>query len=67
MKGATYVRAFFGVCNDISIRAPNEGSDCEIICNVLRIDISIRAPNEGSDCASAGYRKWSLYFNPRSQ
>ncbi len=50
MKGATKDPEMSSGKQDISIRAPNEGSDVLFKCGiVLNIIISIRAPNEGSD------------------
>jgi len=49
MKGATVNTYFFDAAMKVSIHAPNEGSDREIVHICLGENVSIHAPNEGSD------------------
>ena len=49
MKGATYADLADSVTPEVSIHAPNEGSDQWLAQQSLIRKVSIHAPNEGSD------------------
>ena len=49
MKGATSLSAILGAYADVSIHAPNEGSDQKRYRRINDDGVSIHAPNEGSD------------------
>ena len=50
----------------ISIHAPREGGDYELLCKVVaKLNISIHAPREGGDYARSNRNSGCLYFNPR--
>ena len=52
MKGATAGNRPWGVCMDVSIRAPREGGDGSGPFTVVVAAVSIRAPREGGDLTS---------------
>ena len=50
----------------ISIHAPREGSDDELVIEDAVVLISIHAPREGSDPDKPAVWPGPVYFNPRS-
>ena len=67
MKGATQGGLDTGTIANVSIHAPNEGSDALEVTHDLRREVSIHAPNEGSDSTSHSFASPYSGFNPRSQ
>ena len=50
---------------DISIHAPREGGDVQVILTFERLSISIHAPREGGDGVFRIFLAQNVYFNPR--
>ena len=66
VRGATGPAPSKRVPGKISIHAPREGSDVELVHGLVALGISIHAPREGSDCEVLDMDKDWKNFNPRS-
>ena len=65
-RGATSSSMFVQSPVTISIHAPREGCDCNLVAEALNIDISIHAPREGCDGGLDDTRTDGWDFNPRT-
>ena len=48
-RGATRARIVVGLCLEVSIHAPREGRDAEVVSHCGAAKVSIHAPREGRD------------------
>ena len=48
-RGATALSSYFGYELDVSIHAPREGCDREVVVVISQSYVSIHAPREGCD------------------
>ncbi len=62
MKGATLARRVRSDEADVSIHAPNEGSDFNMVPDDAKREVSIHAPNEGSDLTQPRLRRLHHQF-----
>ena len=60
MKGATLRQIHRHNQHTVSIHAPNEGSDLQVllVCSAFDFPVSIHAPNEGSDASGVEHETY---------